>query len=183
MRLAKQATVIVGLVSGTVGLLFLFVPGLRPGSGSDAPQAAKITGVTLNPRTTHGQFLDYSDRSKLGFTRQQLAVVGASIFARIEIDGYRGKSLVLERQILDATTNNVVGTTRDYNVKPPTDQVTSRWSDWAPLRPGSRSYVMVIKVYDERSHLAIACGQTPPFGGIAAKTLTTTPPQVCEGDG
>src|SRR6476660_3831649 len=74
MRLAKQATVIVGLVSGTVGLLFLFVPGLRPGSGSDAPQAAKITGVTLNPRTTHGQFLDYSDRSKLGFTRQQLAV-------------------------------------------------------------------------------------------------------------
>ena len=183
MRLAKQATVIVGLVSGTVGLLFLFVPGLRPGGGSDAPQSARISGVRLNPRTTQGQFLDYSDKSKLGFTRQQLAIVGASIFARIEINGYRHKSLILERQIVDATTNNVVGRTRDYAVKPPNDQVTSRWTDWTPLRPGPGSYVLVLKVYDARTHLAIACGQTDPFGGLTAKTVTTTPPQICEGDG
>jgi hypothetical protein len=183
MRLAKQATVIVGLISGTVGLLFLFVPSLRPGGGSGPPQSARITGVKLNPRTTQGQFLDYSDKSKLGFTRQQLAIVGASIFARIEINGYRHKSLILERQLVDATTNNVVGRTRDYAVKPPNDQVTSRWTDWTPLRPGPRSYVLVLKVYDARTHLAIACGQTDPFGGLTAKTITPTPPQICEDDG
>jgi hypothetical protein len=183
MRLAKQATVIVGLVSGTVGLLFLFVPGLRPGGGSNAPQSARISGVRLNARTTHGQFLDYTDRSKLGFTRKQLAVVGASIFARIEVDGYRGKPLILERQIVDATTHDVVGTAQDYELRSSRDQVTSRWSDWAPLRPGSGSYVLVLKVYDTRSHLAIACGQTEPFGGLNATTVATTAPQVCEGDG
>jgi len=182
MRLAKQATVILGLITGTVGLLFLFVPSLRPGGGSDAPQSARISGVRLNPRTTQGQFLDYSDKSKLGFTRQQLALVGASIFARIEINGYRGKSLTLERQIVDARTNNVVGTTRDYDVKPPKDEVTSRWSDWIRLPAGSGSYVMVLKVYDGRTHLSLACGQTPPFGGLSAKTPTTTAPQICEGD-
>jgi len=183
MRLAKQATVIVGLVSGTVGLLFLFVPGLRPGSGSDAPQSARISGVRLNPHTTQGQFLDYSDKSKLGFTQKQLAIVGASIFARIEINGYRGKSLTLERQIVDTRTNNVVGTTRDYDVKPSKDQVASRWSDWIPLRAGSGSYVLVLKVYDAHTHLSLACGQTDPFGGLAAKTPTSTVPQICEGDG
>ena len=182
MRLAKQATVIVGLVSGTVGLLFLFVPSLRPGGGSDAPQSARISGVKLNPRTTNGQFLDYSDKSKLGFTQKQLAVVGASIFARIEIDGYRGKSLTLERQLVDTRTNNVVGTTRDYDVKPSKDQVTSRWSDWVRLRKGSGSYVLVLKVYDAQTHLSLACGQTDPFGGLAARTPTSTVPQICEGD-
>ena len=157
MRLAKQATVIVGLVSGTVGLLFLFVPSLRPGGGSDAPQSARISGVKLNPRTTKGQFLDYSDKSKLSFAEKRLAVVGASIFARIEINGYRGKSLTLERQIVDTKTNNVVGTTRDYDVKPPKDQVTRRWSSSSPLRKGSGSGMLIPEVSDARTRLSLAC--------------------------
>lgn len=181
MTLAKQAGVIVGLLSGAIGLFFLLFPQYRPERNEPTPdQSAAITGVVLNSQTTRGQYLDYSDQSKLGFTKQQLAVVGASAFARVQIVGYRGKTLTLARQLVDARAGDVIDQARDFLVKPPADKVTHRWWDWVPLRKGRGSYVMVIKLLDEQQATAIACGQSPPFGGLEG-SLPATPPKVCEG--
>jgi len=59
MRLVKQVGVVVGVVSGVVGLLFLFFPGLRPqDSGpSNADQLPAISSVDVLPRVTQGAFL------------------------------------------------------------------------------------------------------------------------------
>ena len=180
MRLATQASVIVGLVSAAVGLLFVLVPGIRPGGGeAPADQTARVSGIVLNPHTTRGQYLDYSDQSRLGFTRGELAIVGASLFARVQIVGYRGTKLTLERQIVDATTGNVVGVARDFAARPTATSVTHRWFDWTPLRPGAGSYVMVIKVLDEAGTSAIACGESPVFGGLGG-IGRATPPRLCE---
>jgi hypothetical protein len=179
MRLAKQGTVILGLVSGTVGLLFLLVPGIRPGQGSaTVDRSVQIGGMVVNKHTTQGQFLDYSDQSKLGFTKQQLAVPGASVFARIQFVGFRGKKLMIERQVVDAT-GNVVGEARDFTVTPSVEREAHRWWDWTPLRPGVGSYVMVIKILDESGTSAIACGESGIFGGLDGVS-TDTPPQLCE---
>lgn len=167
MTFAKQAGVIVGLISGVVGLVFLFFPQFRPERDEPTPdQSATVSGVVSNPRTTRGQFLDYSDQPREGFTKEQLATVGASAFARVEIVGYRDKTLTLERQLVDARTGDVVGQARDFRVTPPADRVVHRWWDWVPLRQGRGNYVMVIKLLDEREEAAIACGQSPPFGGL-----------------
>jgi hypothetical protein len=180
MRFAKQAGVVVGLISAVVGLFFLLFPQYRPERGSPSPdQSATVSGVVRNPHTTRGQFLDYSDQPKVGFTKEQLAELGASAFARVEIVGYRGKELTLERQLVDARTGNVVGQARDFAVTPPANKVTHRWWDWVPLRPGRGSYLMVIKLLDERQTTAIACGQTRPFGGLAG-LAPAEPPQLCE---
>ena len=180
MRYAKQGSVILGLVTGTVGLLFLLFPGLRPiGDNSPAAQSAAIGGVVVNPHTTHGQFFDYSDQSKLGFTKAQLDVPGASAFARVQLEGYRGKTLIFERQVVNATTGDVVGQARDFKVTPPANKVTHRWWDWTPLLPGVGSYVMVIKVLDEDGKSAIACGESGPFGGLGGLS-DAKPPQLCE---
>src|SRR5438093_94341 len=160
MRFAKQAGVVVGLASAVAGLFFLFFPQYRPERGSPNPdQSAMVSGVVRNPHTTRGQFLDYSDQPKLGFTKEQLAELGASAFARVEIVGYRGKQLTLERQLVDARTGNVVGQARDFAVTPPANKVTHRWWDWVPLGPGRGSYVMVIKVPDEHQASVLARGQ------------------------
>jgi hypothetical protein len=181
MTLAKKAGVIIGVLSGAAGLFFLFFPQYRPERSEPIPdQSAAITGVVLNPRTTRGQYLDYSDQSKLGFTKQQLVVVGASAFARVEIVGYRDKTLTLARQLVDARSGDVVGQARDFMVSPPADKVTHRWWDWVPLKRGRGSYVIVIKLLDEKQSASIACGQTEPFGG-ADGSLPATPPKVCEG--
>ena len=180
MSFAKQAAVIVGLISGVAGLVFLFFPQLRPERNTPAAdQSAAVSGVVSNPRTTREQFLDYSDQSKDGFTKEQLAVVGASAFARVQIVGYKGKTLTLQRQVVDARTGDVVGQARDFAVTPPANSVTHRWWDWVPLRPGRGNYVMVIKVLDERDVAAVACGQSPPFGGLGG-LVPARPVHVCE---
>ncbi len=181
LELAKKAGIVVGLISGVAGLFFLFFPQYRPErSEPTADQSASITGVVLNPRTTHGQYLDYSDQSKLGFTKQQLAVLGASAFARVQIVGYRKKTLTLARQLVDAQSGDVIGQARNFLVTPTANKVTHRWWDWVPLRKGRGSYVMVIKLLDEQQKASIACGQTPLFGGLDG-SVSATPPIICEG--
>jgi hypothetical protein len=181
MRFAKQASVVVGLVSAAVGLFFLLFPQFRPERHGPTPeQAATVSGVKRNPHTTRGQFLDYSDQSKLGLTNAQLAEVGASAFARVQIVGYRGKKLTLERQLVDARSGDVVGQARDFAVTPTADKVTHRWWDWVPLRPGRGSFIIVIKLLDDRQATAIACGQTETFGGLGG-LAPAEPPQLCEG--
>jgi hypothetical protein len=181
MGFAKQAGVVVGLVSGVVGLFFLFFPQFRPERHQPPPdQSAEVTKMELNPSVTQGNYLDYADQKKDGFTKEQLAQVGASAFARVTIVGYKGKPLTMEQQVVDAKTGRVVGQKRDFIVTPGADTVSHRWPYWVPLRPGRGSYVMVIKVLDETATSAIACGQTKPFGGIAG-LVPMKPPQVCEG--
>jgi len=177
---AKKAGVVVGLISGVAGLFFLFFPQFRPEvSKPPADQSATITGVVVNPHTTKGQYLAYSDQSRLGFTKQQLSVIGASAFARVTVVGYRNRKLTLARQLIDARTGDVVGEAHDFVVTPPADRVTHRWWDWVPLRSGRGSYIMVIKVLDDQQRTAIACGQTRTFGGLAG-VLPASPPQICE---
>ena len=70
MTLVKQSAVVVGLISSIVGLVLLVFPQLRPSVHGPTPnRTASISGVVVNDRTTRGQFLDYSDQSKLGFTK------------------------------------------------------------------------------------------------------------------
>jgi hypothetical protein len=179
IRFVKQTGAVIAVVSAAVGLFFLVFPQLKPERKSPAAkQSATVGDIALTPKTTFGNFLDFADRSKEGFTREQLAVPVAAAFARIEIVGYRGKSLTIERQVIDAKRGNVVGTTRDFAVTPTAETVQHRWSDWVPLRPGTGSYVMVIKVLDENEVSAIDCNQSEPFGGLEGKD-DATPPQLC----
>ena len=166
MRLVKQAAVVVGLLSGIVGLVFGVFPQIAPQRHAPpAEQSAVVRDVVTNGHTTQAQYLDYDDRSRQGFTRDQLSAIGASMFARVRIVGYRGKTLILERQVIDARSGDVVGTTRDYRVTPPADHVDHRWGEWTPLRRGRGRYVMVIKLLDQERTSTIACGQSAPFGG------------------
>jgi hypothetical protein len=175
----KQAGVVIGVASAAAGLFFLVFPQLKPERHNPAPkQSVTVGDIALTPKTTFGNFLDFADRSKVGFTKKQLAVPVAAAFARIEIVGYRGKPLTIERQVVDAQTTNVVGTARDFAVTPTADTVQHRWSDWVPLRPGVGSYVMVIKVLDENGVSAIDCAQSKPFGGLEGQS-EATPPQLC----
>jgi hypothetical protein len=178
-RFAKHAALVVGLISGLVGLVFVLFPQIAPQRSEPPPEkSARISGLVSNPRTTRGQFLDYSEQSKLGFTKQQLAVLGASVFANVRIVGYEGTPLVLERQVIDARSGEVVGEARDFRVTPDSQRRGHQWWDWEPLRAGRGSYVVVIKLLEEHPTSVLACQQTRPFGGLGG-IVEATAPQLC----
>jgi hypothetical protein len=189
MTLVKQASVVVGLISAAVGLVFLVFPQFRPERGQSSPeQSASVDRISPpNQHTTKGDFLDYIERSKLGLTKQQLQEVGASAFATMKIVGYKGRALTIVRQIVDARTGHAVGEAADITVTPPKDHVEHPWGDWARLRPGRGSYIMVIKLLDgpvgQPGVTVIVCGQTGQFGGRAGFTPVKTPPHVCQNAG
>jgi hypothetical protein len=189
MTLVKQASVVVGLISAAVGLVFLVFPQFRPERGQSSPeQSASVDRISPpNQHTTRGDFLDYIERQKVGLTKQQLQEVGASAFATMKIVGYKGRALTIVRQIVDARTGHAVGEAADITVTPPKDHVEHPWGDWARLRPGRGSYIMVIKLLDgpvgQPGVTVIACGQTGQFGGRAGFTPVKTPPHVCQNAG
>jgi hypothetical protein len=177
-RVVKQAGGVVGGLSALVGLVFLLFPQITPQRHEPPPEkSARISGLVSNPHTTRGQFLDYSEQSRRGFTRRQLAVVGASAFAQIEVVGYRGVALTLERQIIDAVSGEVVGEARDFEVVLEADRNGHPWWDWEPLRPGRGSYVIVMKVLDTHGAV-LACEQSDPYGGQAG-LVRAVAPRIC----
>jgi hypothetical protein len=161
----KQAGVIVGLISGVVGLLFLLFPGLRPeapGAGRD--ESASMSGLSLVAPATKGQYLDYSDQKKDGFTKEQLDQRGAVASFKLTVMGYKGKELTLQRQLIDAGSGDVIGETRDFTFQPGDALKDRPFWDWVPLRPGPGIYVMVFKLFADRDPLAVDCKQTEAFG-------------------
>src|SRR5689334_23913117 len=147
-RYLKQAGVVLGLISGIVGLLFLLFPGLRPEApGASRDRSATVSGLEVDRHATRGQYLDYSDQSKTGLTKAQLAQPGATASFKLTLVGYKSAKLTLQRQLVDLRTGNVIGKARDYTLEPTRDAINGQpWWDWVPLRPGSGSYVMVFKL-------------------------------------
>jgi hypothetical protein len=171
MTLVKQAAAVVGLVTAVAGLVFLFLPQLRPEESPPPPppaeQSGRLTGLVLDPETTRGQYLARTDQGTLGFTKEQLARRGVYLRVRVELVGFRGRSVPIERELVDARTGNELGQRRSDAIVPTAERVTGSWPDWVALRPGGGSYVVVVKLLNLRGDAAIDCVQSEPFGGPA----------------
>jgi hypothetical protein len=140
-------------------------------------RATTISGIVLNSRTPRGEYLDYTDQSKAGYSRAELGVVGASAFARVQLVGYRGRTVTFRRQIVNAVTGKVVGTESSTFI-PKADRVTRRFWEWAPLPRDSGRYVMTIKVLDDQFQLSTtAC--TGVFDGLTGELGVTPAPRTC----
>ena len=162
----------VGFVSSVAGLVFLFVPWLQPDDDPPPPppaaQFGRLSGVVLDGDATRRQYLERSDQPKLGFTDAQLARPGALVQFKVELVGYLGKPIPLQRELVDARTGDELpgSQLRAVTITPPSNHVSAPWYDWVELRPGTGRYVVVIKLLDETRTRALDCVQSPPFGGL-----------------
>ena len=160
----------VGFVSSVAGLVFLFAPQLQP--DDDPPPApppaqfGRLSGVVLDADATRRQYLERTDQPKLGFTEAQLARRGAFVQFKVELVGYLGTTIPLQRELVDARTGDELAQLRAVTITPPSNHVSSPWYDWVELRQGTGRYVVVVKLLDETRTRALDCLQTPPFGGL-----------------
>jgi hypothetical protein len=167
MGFVKKASAVVGLVSAVVGLVVLFFPQLTPGHTSGPSKVAVDLGpVQLDASTTHGSFLERTDRSEQGFTKSQRAERGAMATFKISITGYRQKPLTVRRQLFNAHGDKV-GQEQAWSIRPQKDEHGDHpFADWIALPRGRGRYVLVFKILAPDEPTPVACVQSKPFGGL-----------------
>lgn len=112
--LVGQAAAVVGLIGGVVGLLFTFVPSLRPGSGEKP--GGKVELVDVNDRATLREYM-VADGIPVGSLSQAaLRSTGVLMTIRYSSTGLGGKQLPLDVVLTSRETGEVVCEHR-YHVK------------------------------------------------------------------
>lgn len=91
--LVGQAAAVVGLIGGVVGLVFAFVPSLRPGSG--AAPTAKLEISDVNERATLREYLNAEGIPSASLSRSALSAVGVLTTVHYTTTGFDGKTLQL----------------------------------------------------------------------------------------
>lgn len=151
-----KAGAVAGSLAAIAGLVFLFAPGLRPGSNA-CPQ--EKDGQIARVVATGGSFADYLDQAGIGHagrSERELATQGFIVDYDVTTTGYRGKQLPLRWSLVDAKTNRHVSDPSLTNQQALTitpDACTYHVGHPIWVRPpaGARRYYVQLYLYDDRN--------------------------------
>lgn len=174
-----QIGAFVAVVSGIVTLVFIFKPDWRPLQSADV---GKLTIMENSIRVRPASLARFYSRVHLrpqsetaAFLRQR----GMLIEFSFEATGFRGKTLPIRRELIDAETNDVVPE-RDTNpaysdvsigITPATNNDARKWFVWSPVPKTRKRYYVTVSVYQPRKgdvDVPLADFDTPTFRGRAA---------------
>jgi hypothetical protein len=164
--LLALAGTIVALVSGIVGLVFLFKPDLRP-SGEASKQAATLSNLRVRPNVSFREDLARADIPATGHTEAQLARRGALLRFRVQITGFEGERLTLKWELFDARSGDQVNESKAITITPTTETNEADQPLWVPLpkRAGKFYAVVELKQQKENYLLALDTLETSAFPG------------------
>jgi hypothetical protein len=161
----KLIATLVGIVSGIVGLLFLFVPDWRPGDGA---KDGRLEDITFIPSMTLGEYLARIDQPRDDFAEEQLQRRGAFVQFRVHAVGYKGRPLVLKWELFDRDKEVQRAEERAFVLTPKTNDEQSRPPPfWIPLPNDRGTYFVVIEMLLEQEPVDAELDelQTPEFRG------------------
>jgi len=104
--LVAQAAVVVGLIGGVVGLVFTFVPGLKPGSGGKPTADLELADV--NGRATLREYLNSEGIPAGTLSPGALKRLGVLAVIHYTSSGLGGKELPLVVSLTSRATGRVV---------------------------------------------------------------------------
>ena len=165
MKWVRDVGAIVGVLATGVGLLFVFLPDLKP-EPRPASSGAALSRVSFDPDTSRREYLARTDQSRAGFTPQQLDRRGAFVLFGVELEGFKGKPLTLKREVIDTRTGNQISEERAITITPPQNQVKRDWHYWVPLPAAEGTFTIVLQLLAEGEDAALATLETDPFSGL-----------------
>ncbi|HKG42673.1 MAG TPA: hypothetical protein VKB10_00340 [Gaiellaceae bacterium] len=165
--LALAGTVI-GLISGVVGLVFVFKPDLKP-SGKAPKQAANLSQLRVEPSAAYREYLARIDISAGPYTARQLARRGALLRFRVAVTGFEGKRLILKWELFDRADGKQINESKATTVTPSTETNEAIWYFWVPLpRRRGKFYAVVELKQEKKNHLlSLDTLETAPFRGLS----------------
>jgi hypothetical protein len=150
----KLGGAIVGLAAGAVGLLFTFVPDLRP--AGDAPtRSATLSNVRLSVDVPFRQYLARIDQPTDSFTRAQLERRGALVQFRVSITGYKGRELILKWELFDAASGDQIDESKATAIRPTSETSEANWPFWIPLPAREGPFFAVVELLEQQEHTTI----------------------------
>jgi hypothetical protein len=163
--LVAQAGVVVGLIAGVVGLVFVFRPGWKPKAPVDVGTAT-ISDVRLLKPVTFKRYLQEQELPAGSLTRQQLLRPGVLVSFHYELDGFRGRQLPLRWELNETKTNTLVDQDQAVTITPSTNAEGRDWYVWVPQPRARRRYYVRVTLYQpEKQLVPLEHFDTPPFMG------------------
>ena len=173
-----QASAVVALIASIVGLLFVFKPGWRPEPPPDVG-TLKIVDSTVRQPVTFGRYLERVRLPPLDVTKAFRQRRGLLIEFDYEAEGFRGKRLPIQWELVDAKTNDRVvvdgeddaGGNDAVAITPSTNHEAAKWFVWVPAPAADRRYYVTVTIYQPRKgevDVPLADFDTAEFSGFAA---------------
>jgi hypothetical protein len=168
MTLLKVAGAIVAIVSGIIGLLFLILPDLKP-EGSPSNQQANLSDLILYPNTSFAQYLERTGQTSEGFSKKELAVRGAFVEVRITIIGYEDVTFVLEWELIEESSGEIVSRDDSDRFTPHTNEQSDTPSFFADLPQKEAMFFIRLQLLrpGEYGLVPAATEKTESFHGLA----------------
>jgi hypothetical protein len=152
-----QAAGVVALIASVVGLLFVLKPGWKPEPPQDIG-TLKIVDSSVRQPVTFGRYLERMRLPAMGTTKAFRQRRGLLIEFDYQADGFRGKRLPIQWELLDAKTNDRVDTAGDTDaggndavaITPSTNKEAAKWFVWVPAPTAGRMYYVTVTIYQPR---------------------------------
>ena len=165
-----QAGGVVALIASVVGLLFVFKPGWKPEPPRDVGTLEIVDSGVRQP-VTFGRYLERVRLPPLDMTKAFLQRRGLLIDFAYQAEGFRGKRLPIQWELVDAKTNDRVSGDDAVSITPSTNDEAAKWFVWVPAPAAGRQYYVTVTIYKPRKgdvDVPLADFDTQEFSGSAA---------------
>jgi hypothetical protein len=179
-----QASAVVGLIAGIAGLLFTFVPSLRPGSGGAGDEEGTIELASVNERATLREYLDAEGIPPGSISKDVLRRFGVLATVRYSSTGLRGKKLPLDVTLTSRETGEVVCSHREVVEAGSGGALTQRvWAPFPakPLAPGDVYNLHVTLRRPDAKPPALDAADHNAIPGPSVTNTAAIPLDLCEG--
>jgi hypothetical protein len=164
-----QAAGVVALVASVVGLIFVFKPGWKPEPPPDVG-TLKIVDSSIRQPVTFGRYLERVRLPPMDMTKEFLQRRGLLVDFDYEAEGFRGKRLPIQWELVDAKTNDRVVGDDAVAITPSTNMDAAKWFVWLPAPSAGRKYYVTVTIYQPRKgdvEVPLADFDTVEFEGTA----------------
>lgn len=164
-----QAAGVVALIASVVGLVFVFKPGWKPEPPADVG-TLKFVDSSLRQPVTFGRYLERIRLPPMDLTKEYLQRRGLLVEFDYEAEGFRGKRLPIQWELVDAKTNERVMADDAVGIEPSTNHEAAKWFVWVPSPHAGRRYYVTVTIYRPRKgevDLPLADFDTAEFDGVA----------------
>ena len=165
-----QASTLVGVIAGVVGLLFVFFPGCRPQASPDTGKI-EVSDILVRQPVTFGRYLRRLRLPAGTLSEEQLRRRGILIEFHLQIEGFKGKELPLRWELNDAATNEAVDEDQAVTIEPSTNNEGRTWFVWAPAPETAGQYYVTVTIYQPPKgdvDVPLKTFDSPKFTGLSA---------------